>query len=83
MLLAKSILLGLLLFVILLVVLLWFVTPKGAGFGQMMFSIEVVRRIVTIIGGCAAGLIIGSGVLFWLAQSLHARNLKMLTGAGN
>ena len=82
MLVLKSTLAGLLLFVVMLVFLLWLVTPKGAGFGQMMFSIEVVRRIVTIIAGFAAGLIIGSGVLFWLAQSLHARNLKMLTGAG-
>jgi hypothetical protein len=83
MLVVKSILVGLLLFVVVLVFLLWFVTPKGAGFGQMMFSIEIVRKVVTIIGGCAAGLLIGSGVLFWAAQSLHARYLKMLAGAGN
>jgi hypothetical protein len=82
MLLLKSLLFGILLFVAALIFFLYILTPKGVGIGQMMFSIEVVRRVVTIIGGCAAGLVIGSGVLFWLAQSLHAR-LQMLTGAGN
>ena len=79
----KSLLFGLLLFVVVLIFFLYIVTPKGVGIGQMIFSIEVVRRVVTIIGGCAAGPIIGSGVLFWLAQSLPTRNLKMLTGVGN